>query len=75
MKFVLYFKIERNIVSGSRILSGSSNSAKPLRKKPSEKEKIVKFLQNTASDIQVTSIFNRTLIILQKKFINIHFPH
>ena len=67
MKFVLYFQIERNIVSGSRILSGSNSSAKPPRKKPTEKGKIVKFLQNTSSDIQVISIFDRTLIILHKK--------
>ena len=69
MKFLLYLKIERNIVSGSRILSGSNCSEKSLRKKPTEKEKMVKFLQNTSSDIQVISIFNRTLIILHKTFV------
>ena len=70
MKFALYFKIERNIVSGSRILSGSNSSANPLRKTPTEKDKIVKFLQNTSSDIQVISIFDRTLIILHKNNID-----
>ena len=63
---VLHFKIERNIASGSRILSGSSYSAKPLKKKSTEKEKIVKFLRNTSSDIQVIFTFNRTVMNLPR---------
>ena len=69
MKFVPHFKIERNIGSGSRILSGSSYSAKPLKKKCTEKEKIVKFLRNTSSDIQVISTFNRAVMNLPR---NLH---
>ena len=72
MTFALHFKIERNIGSGSRILSGSSYSAKPLKKKSTEKEKIVKFLRNTSSDIQVISTFNRTVMNLPR---NIYFLH
>ena len=72
MKCVPHFKIERNIGSGSRILSGSSYSAKPLKKKSTEKEKIVKFLRNTSSDIQVISTFNRTVMNLPR---NIYFLH
>ena len=69
MKCVPHFKIERNIGSGSRILSGSSYSAKPLKKKSTEKEKIVKFLRNTSSDIQVISTFNRTVMNFSLIFI------
>ena len=68
MKCVPHFKIERNIGSGSRILSGSSYSAKPLKKKSTEKEKIVKFLRNTSSDIQVISTFNRAVMNLPRIF-------